>query len=229
MKNKYRERFEDHKYLFHYTTVESLLFILVNKVLKFNKVDNFNDLSESIRNVYVKFFASCLTYSAEESIPLWHIYANKENGIRIGFPNKEIFNGDFYFFNDNGEKEEVDFKSIGNVLYGQVEYNDELVLKSPSEGTDFVRLTNVYHMACQKRKVWAYEEEVRFFVVDNEQYSKNAKCLYFKLNNDFFDSLTITFNPFMPEYKKSVIKEFVRSLNLNNIKFEESSLKGTIR
>ena len=104
------------------------MFILINRVLKFNKVDNFNDLSESIRNEYVKFFASCLTYSKEESIPLWHIYANKENGIRIGFPNINIFGEDFYFYNDDENKNIIKLSEIGGILYGQVEYNyDSLV------------------------------------------------------------------------------------------------------
>ena len=68
LKNNFIKQFKEHQNLFHYTTVESILFILINRVLKFNKVNNFNDLSESIRNEYVKFFASCFTYSKEESI-----------------------------------------------------------------------------------------------------------------------------------------------------------------
>lgn len=223
------EQFEEHQYLYHYTTVESLLFILINRVLKFNKVDNFNDLSESIRNEHVKFFASCLTYSKEESIPLWHIYANKENGIRIGFPNINIFGEDFYFYNDDKSKNVIRLSEIGRILYGQVEYNDELAIKSPSQGNDAIRMTNVYNMACQKRKVWSYEEELRYFIVDDDNHIKDAKCLYVSLNNDFFNNLVIKFNPYMAEYKKLLIKETVRNLGCDNIRLEESCLKDTIR
>lgn len=228
MKNVDSKQFEEYEYLYHYITVESLLFILTNKVLKFNKVDNFNDILECTRNEHVKFFANCLTYSKEESIPLWHIYANKENGVRIGFPNIKIFGENMYFFNDD-DKVSIDILSPSKILYGQVEYSDELANKSPSQGSDAIRLTNVYHMACQKREVWSYEEELRYFIVDDANLITDAKCLYASLNDDFFNNLTITYNPFMADYKKKVIEEAVRNLSFENIRFEESSLKGTIR
>ncbi len=229
MKNNFMKQFEEHQYLYHYTTVESLLFILINRVLKFNKVDNFNDLSESIRNEYVKFFASCLTYSKEESIPLWHIYANKENGIRIGFPNINIFGEDFYFYNDDENKNIIKLSEIGGILYGQVEYNDELASKSPSQGSDAIRLTNVYTMACQKREVWSYEKELRYFIVDDAKLIKDAKYLYISLNDEFFNKMEIIFNPFMADYKKVIIKEAIRNLGYDKIKIDDSKLKDTIR
>ena len=228
MENNYRKQFKEHPYLHHYTTVENLLFILINRVLKFNKVDNFNDLSESIRNEYVKFFASCLTYSKEESIPLWHIYANKENGIRISFPNIYIFGENFYFYNDDGNKKIIALSS-DRILYGQVEYDDQLASKSPSQGSDSIRLTNVYDMACQKRKVWSYEEELRFFIVDDANLIKDANCLYISLNDEFFNNMEITFNPFMADYKKLIIMEAVRSLGYDKIRDKNSELMNTIR
>lgn len=229
LENNFRKQFEQHKYLYHYTTVESLLFILINRVLKFNKVDNFNDLSECIRNEYVKFFASCLTYSNEDSIPLWHIYANKENGVRIGFPNINIFDEDLYFYNEDGNKNIFKLSEIGGILYGQVEYDDQHAGKSPSEGSDAIRSTNVYNMACQKRKVWDYEEELRYFVVDDDSLIKDANCLYISLNDEFFNNMQITFNPFMAYYKKPIIKEAVKNLGYGKIEFKDSKLMNTIR
>lgn len=229
LKNNFIKQFKEHQYLFHYTTVESILFILINRVLKFNKVNNFNDLSESIRNEYVKFFASCFTYSKEESIPLWHIYANKENGIRIGFPNIDIFGENFYFYNDDCNKNIINLSSISGILYGQMEYDNQLASKSPSEGSDSIRLTNVYNMACQKRKVWSYEEELRYFIVDDANLIKDANCLYISLNDEFFNNMEITFNPFMDDYKKLIIKEAVRNLGYDKIQCKNSKLMDTIR
>ena len=229
MSNRYIEQFDKYKHLYHYTTVESLLFILINKVLKFNRVDNFNDISEDSRNKYVKFFASCLTFSSEESIPLWHIYANKENGVRLGFPNINIFADGLFFYNENGNKVNLPISVLGKILHGQVEYSDELVSKSPSHGSDFIRVTNVYEMACLKRKVWKYEEELRYFIPDDDKLIKDAKCLYVSLNDEFFDNLIITYNPFMKKYKKKIIEEAVENLSYKNIEFNNSSLQGTIR
>lgn len=170
-----------------------------------------------------------MSYSSEESIPLWHIYANKENGIRIGFPNVEIFTQESYFYSDVGNKNKISLNEVGGILYGQVEYDDSLASRSPSQGNDGIRMTHVYNMACQKRKVWSYEEELRYFIVDDANLIKDAKCLYVALNDTFFKDLIITFNPFMAEHKKNVIKEAVNNLDLNNVRFEESSLKGTIK
>lgn len=229
MENNFKTQFERHVHLYHYTTLESLMFILVNKVLKFNKVDNFNDLSESTRNEHVKFFASCLTYSKEESIPLWHIYANKENGVRIGFPNANVFGEDFYFYNDDESKNTERLSKIGGILCGQVEYDDDLASKSPSEGTDGFRVTQVYHMACQKRKVWDYEEELRYFIVDDANIIKDAECLYISMNEEFFNKMEIILSPYMADYKKAIIKEAIKNLGYENIKVDHSELNETIR
>jgi len=228
MNNNYSTKFQKHEFLYHYTTVEDLLFILINRTIKFNKVDHFNDISENTRNEYVKFFASCFTYSSNESIPLWHIYANKENGVRIGFPNIKFYDDDFYYFDDKGKKVSIDIASIGSILCGQVEYDDNLASRSPSQGSESIRVTDVYEMACQKRKVWSYEEELRYFIVD-DNLTKDAKCLYVSLNNYFFSNLLITYNPFMSDYRKRIIEEATRNLSFEDIKFEESSLRGTIR
>lgn len=208
--------------------MENLLFILINKVLKFNKNNKFNDLSESIRNKYVKFFASCHTYLKKESIPLWHIYANKQEGIRIGFPNIYIFGENYYFYKDDGNKTILPLP-CDRVSHGQVEYDDALASKSPSEGTDFMRQTNVYYAACQKREVWNYEEELRYFIVDDANLIKDAKCLYVSLNDEFFNNMEITFNPYMCKYKKFIIEEAVRSLGYDKIQINNSELTNTIR
>jgi len=228
LENNFRTQFEKHEHLYHYTTLESLMFILINKVLKFNKVDNFNDQSEYVRNEYVKFFASCFTYSKKDSIPLWHIYANKDKGIRIGFPNVNVFGEDFYFYGDDGIKNVFSLSEISGVLYGQVEYDDDLASKSPSEGNDGFRWTHVYNMACQKREVWSYEKELRYFIVDDTNIIKDAKCLYISLNEEFFNKMVVILSPFMADYKKAIIKEAIKNLGYNNIKIENSELSKTI-
>ena len=76
----------------HYTNIETLSLILETKKIRFNRLDNVDDLSESRKlsgiNFGKYFFVSCWTHSNEESIPQWHIYTNQMSGVRITLPQK---------------------------------------------------------------------------------------------------------------------------------------------
>lgn len=72
----------------HYTSLETLAMILSTGKLKFNRLDCVDDLEESsIQSDGIRLgqyvFVSCWTENPEESIPLWKMYANGGNGVRI--------------------------------------------------------------------------------------------------------------------------------------------------
>lgn len=74
--------------LFHYTNIDALALILKNKTLRFNRLDNVDDLEESkAESLGIRFckyiFASCWTKTEEESIPLWKMYGGDNGGVRI--------------------------------------------------------------------------------------------------------------------------------------------------
>lgn len=79
----------------HYTDINTLALILKNKCVRFNRLDQVDDMSEAQAtnkfNLAQYLFVSCWTDAAEESIPQWHIYSNKMTGVRISLP-KDIFN-----------------------------------------------------------------------------------------------------------------------------------------
>ena len=74
--------------LYHNTNLESLMYILKDGNLKFNRMDMLNDVQESdfFKNDEIAklVFVSCFSY-ADESIPMWHMYSSKNEGVRIGF------------------------------------------------------------------------------------------------------------------------------------------------
>lgn len=81
--------------IYHYTTIESLALILKHKTLLFNRLDCVDDTEEgSVVSSGIAIgkyvFVSCWTESAEESIPLWKMYAGDKMGVRIGLE-KEMF------------------------------------------------------------------------------------------------------------------------------------------
>lgn len=73
--------------LYHYTNLKTLALILKHKTLRFNRLDKVDDLEENVKshglNLGQYVFVSCWTEDAEESIPLWRMYAGIENGVRI--------------------------------------------------------------------------------------------------------------------------------------------------
>lgn len=71
----------------HYTTIDTLALILKNKTIRFNRLDNVDDLEENITTNGVKIgqysFVSCWTDDESESIPLWKLYTGSGIGVRI--------------------------------------------------------------------------------------------------------------------------------------------------
>ena len=75
------------EHLYHYTTIETLEMILSNRTIKFNSLDNLDDLDEGISKdatPYRRFiYISCWTDDVLESIPMWNLYATLDKGVRI--------------------------------------------------------------------------------------------------------------------------------------------------
>lgn len=73
--------------LYHHTTIETLALILRHKTIRFNRLDQVNDLEENVYTNGVKIgkyaFVSCWTTNKEESIPLWKMYTGNGMGVRI--------------------------------------------------------------------------------------------------------------------------------------------------
>ena len=76
--------------LFQYTSLGVLSLILQNKTIRFNSLENLDDLEESSLqfcddNPPVTY-VSCWTSIVEESIPMWKLYTQMTDGIRIELP-----------------------------------------------------------------------------------------------------------------------------------------------
>lgn len=82
--------------LFHYTTIDSLAHILKSRSIKFNRLDQLDDLSESEEfgsfNPLKYTFSSSFTWDYRENIALWKMYANMERGVRLEFDSSSMFN-----------------------------------------------------------------------------------------------------------------------------------------
>lgn len=181
----------------HYTNLEALAMILSSRKLKFNRLDCVDDLEEGgIKPDGVRLgqyvFVSCWTENAEESIPLWKMYANGENGVRISI-DLDMFQ-DFLITDislPGGLKSqglaiskipqiEIErpnyfvvpiFNNNGEMFYRKIEYVDDIV-----DATNNIvqrtftddKQTNVVialpKIGKFKHKRWAFQEETRFAI-----------------------------------------------------------------
>ncbi|WP_422356221.1 DUF2971 domain-containing protein [Roseivirga pacifica] len=77
--------------IFHYTSIENLALILESKKIRFNRLDNVDDVLESSEYKELNFskylFVSCWTENPEENIALWNMYTHNMKGVRIGLSN----------------------------------------------------------------------------------------------------------------------------------------------
>ena len=75
------------EYLYHYTTIDTLLLILKNRSLAFNSLQNVDDLEEcdskDIEQIGKICYVSCWTDDENESIPMWSMYTPNMQGVRI--------------------------------------------------------------------------------------------------------------------------------------------------
>ncbi len=99
------------EYLYHYTSIETLLLILKNKTLAFNSLQNVDDLEEQdskdVKQIGKICYVSCWIEDSRESIPLWSMYTPNMQGVRIRlkkFPfEKYKFKKDEYHFTTDVE------------------------------------------------------------------------------------------------------------------------------
>lgn len=75
------------KYLYHYTTLESLAMILKSKKIKFNPLAEMDDPQEQLikdaKNLGKYVFISSWVDESRESIAMWKLYSDFESGVRI--------------------------------------------------------------------------------------------------------------------------------------------------
>lgn len=97
------------EYLYHYTSVETLLLILKNKTIAFNSLQNVDDLeeceSQDIQQIGKVCYVSCWTNESTESIPMWSMYTPDMQGVRIKlkvfpFEKYNFKKGEYHFLED---------------------------------------------------------------------------------------------------------------------------------
>lgn len=182
-KEKEIKSMEEKKYLYHYTSIDTLLLILKNKTICFNSLINVDDLEEcethDIKKLGRFCYASCWTDSDEELIALWNMYTPNMQGVRIRleqfpFVKYRYKKGEYYFkeetnsFIDYKKLTEDDKASIVSncpILIKVIYTDDESLLFPISKNmekktiNDGEKITNTQNISYKIDKIGKYKRK----------------------------------------------------------------------
>ena len=172
--------------IYHYTSIDTLALILLNKTIRFNRLDQVDDKEESefgSGDSDVKIgkyiFVSCWTKDPEENPTLWKYIeekAGKRNAVRIAldegmFLAYPTFGGLYnaYFSHDFEKDGDCYFLNSANIIHlhdiQYVDDNKKRIRELMKEGRDFVEL-KIKELGIYKNKEkWEKQKESRFRLV----------------------------------------------------------------
>ena len=176
--------------IYHYTTEEALKKILESKTIKFTALNYLDDLLEGYNvdfdNMSKFIYTSCWTYDKAESIPLWYMYSNQYNGIRIEADGsfleliKDRNSGKVLNITD---KNIIVFPFDSNNFLDIVKYTDnyESCIKNMLGMID----NNYYDIGKIKPIAWKFKNEIRYRVIGmhKNELEKFGDTLFQKLMN----------------------------------------------
>ena len=172
--------------IYHYTSIDTLALILLNKTIRFNRLDQVDDKEESefgSGDSDVKIgkyiFVSCWTKDPEENQTLWKYIeekAGKRNAVRIAldvdmFPAYPTFGGMYNsFFAHEFEKDgDCYFHKPANIIHlHDIQYvndNKARIRELMKEGRDLVELKINELGIYKNREKWEKQKESRFRLV----------------------------------------------------------------
>lgn len=169
--------------IYHYTSIETLALILHSKKIRFNRLDQVDDIEESCygsgptnTKLGMYNFVSCWTKDEIENLSLWKMYTGYK-GVRIGI-DEDMFityqvNDQFKSFFPhigNFTKEYLGFSYMNEAKLYDVKYvpNPKEEIKKISElqndGRTYIK-THIDRIGFYKRKEWEFQKESRFKVM----------------------------------------------------------------
>lgn len=199
--------------IYHYTTIDTLALIMLNKTIRFNRLDRVDDKEETLygsgpfdikvsRNVFV----SCWTKNSQENNDLWYRYTKGYKGVRIALDD-DMF--ETYQINDHFKAFFPEwFKVIEDCVFPlplneaklydvqYVENNEELIKNTASRDGNHIQI-KIQELGIYKKKDnWEQQGESRFKLFAFPSTSEASKDINSKDVNRLFNAVD-TFNSLM--------------------------------
>lgn len=172
-------------HLFHYTTLDSAVKIILTNTLNFGRFHNMNDIAEVRRELYDKYgsnrFEQAISKYQSISLTLdtshmergfaidslWGYYADKGNGVCLVFDRSKILN-EYYKL---CRKKRFSIPHNMKVEYVEYFINTNFVdLRTKRELEDYVK-ENIQDLFYKKAQFWQHEKEFRFVIKSEAKVS----------------------------------------------------------
>lgn len=196
-------------YIYHYTTLPSLVSIIGNRQLKLTRLDKFNELYEPktfVREGFNNIFISSWTKDDSESINIWKILSNLEIGIRIGINTETAFSSSGLL--------NVSINPVSPIGIGAY-----FRIKSP---TNELRIVDVIECEdCQKEISDILDSEDYDLTIEEfrKKCDRKSKIPFLTSNslvsNNEVRLITSLVEPKQPNNKKALL-EYSRNINIDN-------------
>lgn len=173
-------------YLYHYTSVETMISIIKNKTIRFKSLIQVDDLEEAKTKDLGDFgkycYVSCWSEDDNESIPLWSMYSNGMKGVRLRLPTFPFIKYDYnigeYNFTESCESY-IDYKKIyhdskvtvmpNNPKLINIEYTDNEEFLFPKINTTDMDINKQQMQTSKigkyKRTCWNFQKEWRYLIL----------------------------------------------------------------
>jgi hypothetical protein len=234
--------------IFHYTSIETLALILATRKIRFNSLNNVDDLTEAITadpNGIRNFtLVSCWTDDPFENIALWKMYSKSGTGCRIKMSPSLFFDSlndeskDFYVL-ENGVDLLYPMKNGFKIKYVNKLSKFKVLIEDGENGEN--GSIDISKIGKYKGKHWRFQREVRFIIYQFLDLLNNSdKSTKLLTNNNFksfydlgisqneFEKMEILLGPEATEGQKIICQSLIDKYNPKT-KLVESSLKGKIK
>ena len=196
--------------IYHYTTIDTLALIMLNKTIRFNRLDLVDDKEEALYGsgpfdvkVSKNVFVSCWTKNPIENQDLWQRYTKGNRGVRIAL-DEEMFQT--YQINDHFKSFFPEwFKVIEDCVFPlpvneaklydvkYVDNNEELIRNSVKYENDYINF-KIQELGIYKKKIeWEQQEECRFKLFAFPSTPMASNKINSHLVNDMINAME-TFN-----------------------------------
>lgn len=241
----------DKDYLYHYTSINSLGFILKNKTLRFNNLTKVDDKDEARFNekLYGKYcFVSCWTDCQVESIPMWIMYSGTNlNGVRIklkAFPFENCMNLNSF---ENHYEDIIKFNSIYEKKYRLIQLRcckinylevndlDEFHRKDlwDIDQESKVSIYNIGDVGIYKNIYWEFQKEWRYVLdilplkIDTELVNLPFEFCDVEISKNDYQDMEILMGPGTNEIDFEIVSLLVKEYN-PSAKIRNSKLRNRI-
>lgn len=228
--------------LYHYTNVSNLIKIIKSGQLLLNNIHNVNDAIESQDCKSRQLYVASFTYNIIEQVHYWSIYGKQEPySVRISFDyqdHAEEFTSNVEFKTKDGQPIHANECRISDVVYYNRNSKKVSEDNGPSpngrrmhwkhNGSFFKLYDDIDAIKEQlpglcKYHIWEHEKETRFLIWLDEVHN----AVFYTLPKTFFETMTVTFNPWMDEAVREEFRSMLIDLieRTHGIKKPKSSIK----